>query len=74
VAVLGAAAGLEADDALDLDLGAAPLHAHLVGQRQEFLEPLVGQLEHCEHLLLGETLAALEHLLSSHTDHVRAHL
>ena len=32
VAVLRAAAGLQRDDALDLDLGAAPAHPHLVGE------------------------------------------
>jgi len=37
VAILGAAAGLEADDALDLDVGAAPLHPNLVRKRQQIL-------------------------------------
>ena len=64
MAVLGAAAGLQADDALDLDLGPAPRHPHLVGQRQKFVEPVVGQLEHSEHLVLGQALAPLEHLLA----------
>ena len=35
VAVLGAAAGLERHDALDLDLGPAPLHPHLVREREQ---------------------------------------
>ena len=35
VAVLGAAAGLDRDDALDLDLGAAPAHPHLVGEGEQ---------------------------------------
>ena len=43
VAVLRAAAGLERDDALDLDLVAAPLHPHLVGQVEQLVHPLVGQ-------------------------------
>ena len=39
VAVLRAAAGLQRDDALDLDLLAAPLHPHVVREREQ-----VGQL------------------------------
>ena len=35
VAVLRAAAGLQADDALDLDLRAAPAHPHLVGEAEQ---------------------------------------
>ena len=64
MAVLGAAAGLEADDALDLDLGAAPLHPHLVGEREQLVQALVGQRAALERLLLGQALAALEHLLT----------
>ncbi len=74
VAVLGAAAGLEADDALDLDLGAAPAHPHLVGQRQQLLEPVVGQLQHLQDLVLVEPVAALEHLLPGQTQHVHRRL
>ena len=33
MAVLWAAAGLQADDALNLDFGSAPAHSHVVGQR-----------------------------------------
>ena len=62
VAVLRAAAGLQRDDALDLHLRAAPAHAHLVGQRQQRVEGLVGKVEHLEHLRLGEPLTGLEHL------------
>ena len=43
VAVLGAAAGLGRQDALDLDLGPAPRQAHLVGQRGERRDRRVGQ-------------------------------
>ena len=70
MAVLGATAGLQADDALDLDLGAAPAHPHLVGQRQQFVEPVVGQLQHLQHLVLAQPLAALEHLLAGHRQNV----
>ena len=64
VTVLGAAAGLEADDALDLDLRSAPAHPDLVGQRQQLVEPIVGQPQHGEHLVLVEALAPLQHLLT----------
>ncbi|HEV7581401.1 MAG TPA: radical SAM protein, partial [Mycobacterium sp.] len=50
MAVFGTAAGLEADDALDLDLRAAPAHPHLVGQLQQVLQPLVGQPQQLQHL------------------------
>jgi hypothetical protein len=45
-----------------------------MSQREQILEPVVGQLEHREHLLLGQALTAFEHLLSSQTQHVRAYL
>ena len=54
VAVLRAPAGLERDDALDLDLRAAPAHPHLVGQREQRVERLVGQPQHVEDLRLGQ--------------------
>src|SRR6202008_3953392 len=41
VAVLGAAAGLQADDALDLDLRPAPAHPHLVGEREQLRDPVL---------------------------------
>ena len=44
VAVLGAAAGLDRHDALDLDLGAAPAQPHLVGEGEQVGQRLVGQL------------------------------
>ena len=64
VAVLGAAAGLEADDALDLHLGAAVAHAHLVGELQQLGQALVRQPQAGQRLLLGQADAALEHLLA----------
>ena len=64
VAVLGAAAGLERDDALDLDLGPAPLHAYVVRELEQVGQQLVGRGEHGEDLLLAEPLAALEDLLA----------
>ena len=64
VAVLGAAAGLEADDALDLDVGSAPRHPDLVGKRQQFVEPVVGQLQHLQRLILVEAFAALQYLVA----------
>ena len=64
VAVLRAAAGLQRDDALDLDLGAAPPHPHLVGEREQVRQPVVAGAQHLEDLLLGQPLAAVEHLLA----------
>ena len=70
MAVLGAAAGLEADDALDLDVGPAPGHPDLVGQRKQLVEPVVGQLQHAQGLLLVEALAALQDLLAGQREDV----
>ena len=64
--ILRATAGLQADDALDLDLRAAPAHPHLVGQRQQLIEPVVGQPQHLQHLVAAQSLAALQHLLPGH--------
>ena len=72
VAILRAATGFQADDALDLDLGTAPAHAHLVGQREQFLQVVVGQLQDFEHLLLGQAFAALEHLLTGRCQYVHS--
>ena len=72
VAVLRAATGFQADDALDLDLGPAPAHTDLVGQGEKFLEPIVRQLQDLEHLGLGQAFAAFEHLLARRCQHVGA--
>ena len=53
VAVLGAAAGLERHDALDLDLRAAPAHAHLVRELEQVGQVVVAEAQHLEHLCLG---------------------
>ena len=34
-------------------------HPHLVRQRQQLVEPVVGQLQHLQHLFLAQALAAL---------------
>jgi hypothetical protein len=65
MAVLRAAAGFQADDALDLDLGAAPAHPDLVRQRKQFLEMVVRQLQHLQHLVLAQSLTTLQHLQPS---------
>lgn len=70
MAVLGAAAGLEADDALDLDLGAAPLHPHVVREGEQVLEAVVGKLQDFEHLALVQRFAALENLLTREGENV----
>ena len=68
--ILRAATGFQADDAFHLDLGAAVRHPDFVRQGQQFLEPLVGQLQHFENLLLAQSLAALEHLLARHRQNI----
>src|SRR5699024_8809933 len=60
VAVLGAAARLEGDDALDLHLFTAPAQADLVGEVEELGQALVVKLEDLEELGLGEAFALLE--------------
>ena len=70
--ILGAATSFQADDALDLDLGTAPGHPHLVRQGQQLLEPFVGQLQHLQHLLLVEPFATLEYLVTGHSQDVGA--
>ena len=72
VAVLRAAAGLDRDDPLDLDLRAAPAHAHLVREREHLVDAVVGQPQHLEDLLLGEADALVQHLLASHGEDVRS--
>ena len=64
VAVLGAAAGLQRDDPLDLDLRPAPAHPHLVGELQEGVQRLVRQLQHVEDLLLRQPFTPLEDLVA----------
>jgi hypothetical protein len=62
VAVLGAAAGLQRDDALDLDLRAAPPHPHLVSELQRFGQVLVGQPQDLQHARLVKADAVGQHL------------
>ena len=62
MAVLRAAAGLERDDALDLDLRSAPPHPDVVGDLQQFGEALVGKPQHLEHLVAIQGLSAFENL------------
>src|SRR5205823_6343837 len=61
VAVLGAAAGLGRQDALDLDLGPAPGEAYLVGQRGQRGHCVVAQLGEGRQLPDGERPSFLEH-------------
>src|SRR5690606_38238961 len=70
VTVLGAAAGLDRHDALDLDLRPAPAHPHFVGELQQLGQPLVGQAQYLHQLILGKGLAAFEHLLARDGQHV----
>ena len=70
VAVLGAAAGLERHDALDLDLRPAPLHPHLVRQREQVLEPVVGQSAAPRPAAPRSAAAPLEHLLAGDVEDV----
>ena len=64
MAVLGAAAGLDRDDPLDLHLRPAVAHPDLVGELERVVDALVGQLEHLERLRLVEADAPLEDLLT----------
>ncbi len=70
MAVLGAAAGLEADDALDLDLGTTPFHPDLVRQGQQVLEAVVGKLQDLQHLIAVQTLPTVQHLLAGQAQNV----
>ena len=63
VAVLGAAAGLDRQDALDLDLGAAPREADLVGERGERRHRLVGDPGEHGELVGGEEAPVVEQRL-----------
>ena len=60
--VLGAAPGLDRDDPLNLDLGTAPPHPHLVGERECLGHAVVRQLEHGQDLLPAEPKAARQDL------------
>ena len=64
VAVLGAAAGLDRDDPLDLHLRPAPAHPDLVGELERVVDALVRELEDLERLRLVEADAPLEDLLT----------
>jgi hypothetical protein len=70
VAILRAATGLDADDALDFDLRTAPAHPNLVGQRKKLVQPVVREPQHSEHLLLGQSLSLLEYPLPGDGQHV----
>src|SRR5262249_23980071 len=75
MAVLGAAPGLERDDALDLDLVAAPPHPHLVGEVEQLVDPLVGQAQRRQRLRLGKADALLQPLgpRRLENDHLLSH-
>ena len=45
-------------------------HPDLVGQRKQLVEPVVGQLQHAQGLLLVEAFAALQHLLAGQREDV----
>ena len=62
VAVLGAAAGLEADDPLDLDLRAAVLHPYVVGELEQLGDRVVGEPQHLDQLVVRQALAVVEDL------------
>src|SRR5262249_11669727 len=64
VAVLRAAARLHRDDALDLDLGAAPPLAALVREGQRVGDQVVGEPQDVEHRVAAEAGAAIEDLLA----------
>jgi CheY-like chemotaxis protein len=55
---------LKAVRALDLDVGTAPGHPDLVGQREQIVEAVIRQLQHLQGLILVEANAAVEYLLA----------
>jgi hypothetical protein len=59
-AVLGAGAGLGVDEALELDLRAAPGQAHPVGQGDQRRQLVEGELRHRQGLVPGEGAALVE--------------
>jgi hypothetical protein len=59
------------DDALDLDLGSAPSHPHLVGQRQQLVQSILGQPQHPLHLVLIQARTELQDLLAGLGQDVR---
>ncbi|SHT41752.1 Uncharacterised protein [Mycobacteroides abscessus subsp. abscessus] len=70
MAVLGATAGLQADDALNLDLRAAPAHAHLVSEREQLFQAIVRKLQDSQHLLLRQAHALFQDLLTGDCQYV----
>jgi hypothetical protein len=52
--VLGTAAGLDADDPLDLDLRPTPTHPHLVRELERVRHTLVRQPQNLERLRFGQ--------------------
>jgi hypothetical protein len=73
VAVLGAAARFEADDALDLDVRPHEPHPHLVRDGEQLVELVVTGLQDLHDLVIGQPLAALEDLLARHVEDVGVH-
>ncbi|MCE3244734.1 MAG: hypothetical protein K0S72_857 [Arthrobacter sp.] len=63
VAVLGAAAGLDRDDALHLDVLAAVLQAHFVCQLEGGGKRLIGKPENVHELAFAQPDALLKDLL-----------
>ena len=60
----------EQNDALDLDLRSAPLHAHVVREGEQVVEVLVRQLQHFEDLVAAQSFTAVEHLFAGHREDV----
>src|SRR5439155_15514512 len=65
-----AAAGLERDDPLHLDLVAAPAHPHLVGKIQQLVHPLIRKPQRLQRLVFTQTDAVLEHLTTGGRENV----
>src|SRR6516165_4158900 len=73
MAVLRTASGLDRHDPLDLDLGSAPPHTHLMRELERIGHSLVGKSQHGQQLLLAEPDAALQHLFAGHVEDVVGH-
>src|SRR5437763_4264171 len=62
--VLGAAAGLDADDAFNLDLGAATEQPHLMCQSQQIRDRGIGKQQALQRLRFVQPDACVKHLLA----------
>ena len=70
MAVLRATAGLQTDDALDLDFGPTPRHSDLVSESEQLLQSLVGYVERAPDLRPVQPHPVGQHLLARDVEDV----